>query len=462
MHFEHAKADIDMKLRFLGASGTVTGSRYLVQGRSSNVLVDCGLFQGVKSLRLKNWEPFSFSPNEISSVFLTHAHLDHSGYLPRLLNEGFRGRIYCTPATRDLCRIMLMDSAKIQEEEARFANRKGYSKHRPALPLYTAGDAHSVLERFSPIEFNKKFDHDGFQVEFTRSGHILGAAAIKIFQDGVSVTFSGDVGRPHDSIIKAPEPLPQTDYLVVESTYGDRRHPSIEASGEIARCVGEIAKSEGALLIPAFTVGRAQQVMYEIARLKRRSLIPDIPVFLDSPMAVNVTDLYVKYAGEHRLGREAVGLMCDNVKYVSTVEESKALMNQRGPRIIISASGMATGGRVLFHLENLASDPRNRIVFVGFQAAGTRGKSLTSGCQEIKIHGHYVPIKATVENIESLSAHGDYAEILDWLERSRIRPRKVFVCHGEPEASDAMRRRLEEKFHWSCVIPQVGDSWDLV
>lgn len=450
-----------MKLKFLGGAGTVTGSRYLLAGSCQNILIDCGLFQGLKTLRLKNWEPFPFPPNEISAIFLTHAHLDHSGYLPRLINEGFRGKIYCTSATFDLCRILLLDSAKIQEEEAKSANKYGYSKHRPARPLYTVGDVMSVLANFKPINFDEPFEANGFHVEFNRAGHILGAASIRFTQAGKSITFSGDVGRMNDSIMHAPDFLKQTDYLVVESTYGNRRHPANSPSEELKSFILETARRAGSIVIPAFTVGRAQQILFEIAKLKAANAIPDLPVYLNSPMATSVTDLYQKHIKDHKLSREMVHLMCDNVHYVQSPEESKALNEMTNPRIIVSASGMAVGGRVLYHLLALGEDPRNLILFAGFQAAGTRGAALVSGSREIKIHGQYMKINARVANLESLSAHADYAEILDWLDQSKISPKKVFVSHGEPEASDSMRHHIEARFPWPCSIPAIGECFDL-
>jgi metallo-beta-lactamase family protein len=457
-----------MRVEFLGGVGTVTGSRTMLTTRVGRVLVDCGLFQGLKSLRLKNWDQFPVNPKSIQAIFLTHAHLDHSGYLPRMVKEGFRGPIYCSMPTADLCKILLFDSAKLMEEEARYANKRGYSKHAPALPLYESTDVERTLTLFEPIQVDAPIEAFGMRADFFKVGHILGACGIRLSettQEGaISIVFSGDLGRPHDDVMVAPDAPLESDYLVVESTYGDRRHPQETPIEELANCISEALLSGGVLLIPAFTVGRAQQLLYAIARLKKEKRIPAIPVHVDSPMATDVTELYLKSTGFHRMGpEECVEMLRDEVRFVRSPEDSKKL-DEAGPaRIIISASGMATGGRVLHHLHALASDKRNTILFAGFQAAGTRGAALVSGVDEVKIHGQYIKIRAKVKNLGSFSAHADYEETMSWLAtRPKGKPlKRIFVNHGEPSAADALRRRISERFGWECSLPNIGDAWEL-
>ncbi len=457
-----------MRIEFLGGVGTVTGSRTMLTTRAGRVLVDCGLFQGLKSLRLKNWDQFPVDPKTIQAIFLTHAHLDHSGYLPRIVKEGFRGPIYSSMPTADLCKILLFDSAKLMEEEARYANKRGYSKHTPALPLYESIDVDRTLTLFEPIQVGAPFEAFGLSAEFFKVGHILGACGIRLTgtsaEDAASIVFSGDLGRPHDEVMVSPDAPLESDYLVVESTYGDRRHPPETPLDELANCIKDAMQSGGVLLIPAFTVGRAQQLLYAIARLKKEKRIPAIPVHVDSPMATDVTELYMKSTGFHRLGPdECVEMLRDEVRFVRTPEDSKKLDEAGSARIIVSASGMATGGRVLHHLHALAGDARNTILFAGFQAAGTRGAALVSGIDEIKIHGQYIKVIARVKNLGSFSAHADCDETLSWL---AARPKnkalkRIFVNHGEPSAADALRRRITERFGWECAIPNIGDAWEL-
>ena len=448
-------------LRFLGAAGTVTGSRYALSSGNATVLVDCGLFQGYKGLRLRNWERFPLEPSSISSVVLTHAHIDHSGYLPRLATLGFKGRIHCTQATADLCRILLPDSGRLQEEEAEFANRKGFSRHKPALPLYTEADARRVLDQLEPQPFDTAFAAaPGLQARFVPAGHILGAASVQVAWSRGSVLFSGDLGRSHDLVMNPPAAPPRSSFVVVESTYGDRLHGEIDPLDAIAPAISRAAARGGVVVIPAFAVGRAQTLMYAIHLLKKARRIPDIPVFLNSPMAANVTGIFHRHRGEHRLSREECDAMCDAARIVNTVEESKALNARRGPMVIISASGMATGGRVLHHLKAFAPDERNMIMLAGFQAAGTRGGALAQGAAEIKIHGEYVPVRAEVVNIDMLSAHADYREILGWLGKMSPPPKRAFVTHGEPASADAMRRRIEG-LGWSCSVPEHGTLVEL-
>lgn len=444
-----------IKLTFLGATGTVTGSKYLLTIGTKNILVDCGLFQGYKQLRLRNWARLPVDPRKIDAVVLTHAHIDHSGYLPLLIKNGFSGPVYSTHATRDLCGILLPDSGHLQEEEAEFANRHGFSKHSPALPLYTREDGKRALRAFTPVAFGRNVQLDKqLTLGFSPSGHILGSAFVLIRDASTSVLFSGDIGRPHELIMPAPAEMAGADYLVLESTYGDRRHESTDPQEIMASIIQRTVRRKGVVVIPAFAVGRAQTLLYCIHLLKARGAIPDIPVYLNSPMATDVTRIYHKYRSEHRLTPEQCEAMCSTAHIINSVEESIELNEKPGPMIIISASGMATGGRVVHHLKKFAPDPRNTILFSGFQAGGTRGDGLINGAETIKIHGEYVPVRAEVASIHNLSAHADYQEILDWLSHFKKPPRETYITHGEPGASDALRRRIEETKRWRCTVPE--------
>jgi metallo-beta-lactamase family protein len=451
-----------MLLRFLGAAGTVTGSRYLLQGEGTRILVDCGLFQGYKALRLRNWDTFPIQPRDLAAVVLTHAHLDHSGYLPRLVKLGFRGRVHCTEATAELCRILWPDAGRLQEEEAGYATRKRFSKHHPALPLYTEEEAIAALVMLEPQPFRQSFSPArGLQVSVTPSGHILGAASVHVAWKESSVLFSGDLGRNDDLVMAPPSPPPASRHVVVESTYGNRLHDRANPLQEIASAINRAAARGGVVVVPAFAVGRAQTVLYAIQRLKAERRIPDLPVFLNSPMAANVSDVFRRHRSEHRLSLPECEATCAVAHVVNTIEESNALNERNGPMVIVSASGMATGGRVLHHLKAFAPDERNLIMLTGFQAAGTRGAALEQGASEIKIHGEYVPVRAEVVSLDTLSAHGDYTEILGWLAQMPSQPSRTFITHGEPAAADALRVRIQDKLGWDCHIPQHGDALDL-
>ncbi len=444
-----------MEIQFLGATGTVTGSKYLVSAGGRKVLVDCGLFQGFKQLRLRNWAPLPVAPADIDTVVLTHAHLDHSGSLPLLVRDGFAGKVLCTAATRDLCEILLPDSGRLQEEEADFANRHGFSRHRPALPLYTEEQAFASLKQLVPIGFGEDIDLGcGLSLRLTRAGHLLGAATVRLHHQGRSVVFSGDLGRPHDLIMVAPDPLPPADCLVVESTYGKRRHAASDVAEEVAQVLNRTFKRGGVVVIPSFAVGRAQTLMYLIHLLKRDGRIPDVPVFLNSPMAIDATRIYRDHHDEHRLSAAESEAMCAAAKIVNTPAESKRLNERHGPMVLIAGSGMATGGRVVHHLKAFAPDARNSVLFVGYQAGGTRGAAMVAGVEAIKIHGEYVPLRAEVVNIDNLSGHADYSEILDWLRTCGTPPRQTFVTHGEPESADAMRSHIEETLGWEVRVPE--------
>ena len=452
-----------MRLTFLGATGTVTGSKYLVEHGTARVLVDCGLFQGFKQLRLRNWAPLPVPTPSLSAVILTHAHLDHSGYLPLLVKNGFRGAIHCTEATYELCRILLPDSGRLQEEEAEFANRRGYSKHSPALPLYTAADAEAALRYFRPAAFDTEFSPaPGLEVRFTPSGHILGSAFVSISADGRTLVFSGDLGRPQDPIMRAPTAIDRADFLVVESTYGDRRHPSTDPRVQLGEVIRRTIGRGGVVIVPAFAVGRAQALLYSLHLLKAEGAIPAVlPVYLNSPMAVDVTDIYHRHRAEHRLSPEECEAMCRAATFVNAPDESRALNARQFPMVIIAASGMATGGRVLHHIEAFGPDHRNTILFSGFQAGGTRGAAMVQGADAVKIHGHYVPIRAEVAVLDNLSAHADYTETLDWLAHFGPPPGRTFITHGEPSAADALRRHIAERLGWYCEVPDYLGSAEL-
>ncbi len=448
-----------MQITFLGGVGTVTGSKYLVETGGRRVLIDCGLFQGFKQLRLRNWEPLPVAPAMIDSVVLTHAHLDHSGYLPLLVRNGFKGPVWCTAATRDLCGILLPDSGHLAERDAEFANRHGFSKHHPALPLYTEADARAALPRLSPLDYRREQDlGDGLTLTFRFAGHILGAAVALLSYEGMSILFSGDLGRPNDPVMRAPEIITQSDYLIVESTYGDRKHDARDPQALLADVINRTAARGGTTVIPAFAVGRVQTVLYYLHRLKSARLMPDLPIFLDSPMAIDASDIFHAHRRDHRLSEAECRDVCGLARLTRSVEESKAIDQSRVPSVIISASGMATGGRVLHHLKAYAPDPRNSVLFAGFQAGGTRGAAMLAGAREIKIHGTQVPVRAEVINLDMLSAHADADETMDWLRKFERPPRTTFATHGEPAASDALRYRIEHDLGWTCRVPAYRDE----
>lgn len=449
-----------MKLQFLGATNTVTGSKYLLSHGARKLLVDCGLFQGYKELRLRNRAPFAIDPAQVDAVVLTHAHLDHSGYLPLLVKDGFRGKIYCSAATYDLCQLLLPDSGHLLEEEAIYANRHGFSKHTPALPLYSEADAVRALRHFHPLAFGTWFTPAaGIQCMLSPAGHILGAAIVTVRADGKTMVFSGDLGRSNDPITVAPALIDETDFLVIESTYGDKVHDPADPLIMLGKTVRETAARGGVTVIPAFAVGRAQALLYDLHRLKERGEIPArLPIYLNSPMAADTTALYRKHRREHRLGYDECSALRQAAHFVNSVAESIELNQRQVPMVIVAASGMATGGRVLHHLKAFAPDPRNTILFAGFQAAGTRGAAMLAGVDAIKIHGQYVPLRAQVAQISNLSAHADSDELMAWLRHFRRAPQRTFITHGEPEAAAALRSRIENELGWSCTVPAYLDE----
>ena len=459
-------------LTFLGAARTVTGSKYLLEASGERLLIDCGLFQGHKELRLRNWSPLPIDPSSIQWLVLTHAHLDHTGYTPRLVKEGFHGEIWASAATVDLSHLILPDSGHLQEEDAQYANKKGFSKHKPALPLYTHDEAIESLKLFRVVDETKPLElSPHFKLKFFRAGHILGARMVEVTvsEEGksVKVLFSGDIGRFPQLIIREPAVPDAADYLVCESTYGDRLHPTDDFRSRLAEIVERTAARGGSVIIPSFAIGRTQELLYLFRMLVNEEKMQALPIHVDSPMAIDATDLYRKHHEDHNLQTdefESSGhrlFAQPNVHFDRTVEESKALNECHYPAIIISASGMATGGRVLHHLVRCLPDHRNTILFVGFQAPGTRGHTIQSGAETVKIHGQQVPIRAHVETIENLSGHADYHEIMTWLRELPSAPRKTFVTHGELHAAAALQERITAELGWCAGIPAYLDSVSL-
>jgi metallo-beta-lactamase family protein len=453
----------ELTLCCLGAASTVTGSKHLLESAGKRILVDCGLFQGVKNLRELNWAPLAVDPASIDAVVVTHAHLDHTGYLPRLVKDGFRGPIVSTKATAAVAEIILTDSAYLQERDAAFLNKHKATKHHPALPLYDSDDARRTMELFKTHPFGREFGlwDGGPAVLFRRAGHILGAATVELFWQGRRMVFSGDLGRYDDPIMLDPEPVPAADYLVMESTYGDRVHEKTDPAATLATVVDETVQRGGTVVIPAFAVGRAQTLLYYLWQLRSAGKLPDVPVYLDSPMAINASDLLGSYRDDHRLPPEVYQGMCDMAAYTRDAEQSMRISASREPKIVISASGMATGGRVLHHLKAFAPDPRNTIMITGYQVPGTRGASIAAGERNVRIHGEWVPINAQVADLAMLSAHADAEELIRWAAGFTTPPRRVFVVHGEPEPADTLRRHLDLEFGWEATVPRQNQLFDL-
>jgi metallo-beta-lactamase family protein len=452
---------MSVKITFLGAASTVTGSKYLVEHEGQRLLVDCGLFQGYKQLRLRNWQPIPVTPSDVDAVVLTHAHLDHSGYLPLLYRQGYRGRVHATQGTCDLCAILLPDSGHIQEEDAAFLNRHGYSKHSPALPLYSKHDALLSLNLLHPVSTGKPFSPiPGWQVTLRSAGHILGAASVLVEVAGRRILFSGDLGRPDDFIMNPPEAAVDADTVLIESTYGNRVHPEDNLLAELGPALKRVAARGGVAVVPVFAVGRAQALLHAIAQLKAQDAIPHaLPIFLDSPMAVHTTELFMRHPELHHVQGADLKAMQHVATMVETPEQSKALSNRHGPMVILAASGMATGGRVLHHLARYLPDHRNMVILTGFQAGGTRGATLASGGKTLRLHGQDVPVQAEVVQLHSSSAHADGNQLIAWLRGMPHAPQQVYVVHGEPEAADTLRQRIERELQWRAVVPEHGSTW---
>jgi len=461
--------NIMAKIRFLGAAGTVSGSKFLIDTGETRFLVDYGMFQGPKHLRLMNWEPPQVKPSSVDHVLLTHAHIDHAGMLPVLVREGFRGKIWTTAVTAELCEISLMDAAHLQEEDARFANKMKFSKHTPALPLFTSEDAEHVMPLFRTIDYDEQTElPDGTQIRFRDAGHILGSATVEVnMLNGrpMRLVFSGDLGRYDALVLRDPAPVIQADYLVLESTYGNRVHMEDDPVKELTAIIKETAKRGGMVVIPSFAVGRTQTLLYLLRDMKVRGLIPDLPVFVDSPMARRVTDVFCRHIDEFdeeakKVFRETgeCPVHCPGLQFVHTREDSQKINDIRFPAVIVSASGMATGGRILHHLKYRLPDSRNTILFVGYQSVGTRGQLLRDGARAIKIHGEMVPVRAQIRTVDAFSGHADSIEIMRWLSKFREAPRLTFIVHGEEESSRALAREIEGTLGWKTHVPRLLES----
>lgn len=451
------------QITFCGATKTVTGSKYLIEYKDKKILVDCGLFQGLKDDRLKNRQPMPFLLKDIDAVLLTHAHLDHSGYIPLLVKNGFKGNIYCTQATFELCKIILPDSGFLQEEDARYLKSKKASKHKDPQPLYTEEDAVKCLKQFKIVRFNDKVKlGDDISFDITGAGHILGAGIITLYLYDEKIVFSGDLGRTDDEILFDPAKVKDGDYVLCESTYGDRIHKDIDPKEELGKIINKTISKGGNLIIPAFAVGRTQTILYYIYQLKKERKIPYIPIFVDSPMSIKVTNLLDDFADQHKLTYEECLEIFNDTKFTTTVEQSRRIFDSKIPSVIISASGMITGGRILHHIAHYGPDNRNTILLVGYQAMGTRGRTLQDGKKELKIHGQIVKINATVERLDNMSAHADSNELINWLNGFENKPTKLFVIHGEEKASQAFANRVENELHWNTLIPEYLQIYQLI
>lgn len=457
-------------LTFLGAARTVTGSKYLLNIDGHHVLVDCGLFQGLKELRERNWAPLPVHPASIEAVVLTHAHIDHSGWLPRLVANGFRGPIYCTPGTADLCRLVLPDAGHLQEEDARLANKGRFTKHRPALPLFTEADANQALTQLQRVNFNQPLSVlPGVDVEYMNAGHLLGSAFVRMTRSdgrGGKVLFGGDLGRYGRPVLPDPTPGVEADVLLVESTYGDRIHPAEDDGTGLAQIINDAITTKGKVIIPAFAIGRVEEVLYWLRQLEQSGRIPKIPVFVDSPMAVKALDYYTEHSEELdpdvRSGAAQVSAFATaRFEAIASVQDSKEVTAMGGPAIVISSSGMATGGRVLHHLAAALPDARNTVIFVGFQAAGTRGRKLVDGAKQTKMHGHDIAVNAKIRRLDGMSAHADAGEILRWLRTFPRAPQMTYLVHGEPTAQTALQTRIAKELKWPVTIPSHGQTVEL-
>lgn len=452
-----------LSLTFLGGAGTVTGSKTLLEFDAQKILVDCGLFQGLKTFRLLNWQPLPINPSLINSVIITHAHLDHVGYLPLLVKNGFNGNIYATPPTCDLAKIILRDSAKLQEEEAWLANQGKYAKHTPAVPLYTLKDAEESIKHLVPIgDLEWIRLTEDFSFRFLKNGHILGSAFVEIMFKGKKIVFSGDLGRANPILLEPPTKITEADYLILESTYGDRDHPKTPTEDELAKIIDDALRKKGNLIIPTFAVERAQEIMFILNLLREKNMIPKtVPIYLDSPMGIDTTDVMMKYPKWHKLSAEFCDKICHDIIKVRELKETINIIKEKKSKIIIAGSGMLSGGRALEHLKAYVEDERTTVLFVGYQAEGTRGRAMLRGAEQIKIHGKYYKVKAELKEISSFSGHADRNEIMQWLSNFTKLPKKIFLNHGELKSSDALRKTIEEKMKCECVVPLLNDKISL-
>ncbi len=454
--------DYKVSIQFLGAAGTVTGSKHLLKTPEKNILIDCGLFQGIKALRRRNWDALPFPADKIDLIIITHAHLDHTGYLPLIVKAGYKGKILMTHPTKDLTEVILRDSAKIQEEDAEKANKHGYTKHKPALPLYTLAEAEKCFSQFvsyNDDEWVKVSDDICFR--FIKNGHILGSAFVEIQCFGKRIIFSGDIGRQQSEILDAPSVIKETDFLIMESTYGDRLHPAVPSSLQLADIINSTIRKKGNIIIPSFAVGRAQELMHIITRLKKEKSIPDIPVYMDSPMGADVLAIMDKYPQWHKLPEREYVAMCKDITTIRDYHETEKVIQKKGSKLIIAASGMLTGGRVLEYIKNYIGQKKNTVLLVGYQAEGTRGRALKEGTHEIKIHGKYYQVSARVAVIGSLSGHADQGEMIGWLGNFEKKPAKIFLVHGEPMSQEAFRVKIEHEFNIPVEIPSQEQELDM-
>jgi metallo-beta-lactamase family protein len=444
------------KIKFLGASGVVTGSKFLIETSEKNILIDCGMFQGLKELRELNWIDLPVAVKNIDIVLLTHGHLDHVGYLPRLVKQGFNGQIIGTAPTLAIAEIILNDSAKINEEEAEKANKEEYSSHKPALPFYTIKDAEKTIHLFKAEVENKWIDlSENIKYRFQYNGHIIGATFIELDINGKRFVFSGDIGRKNDYLLDDPKTPKWADYLFIESTYGNKLHPKEDVEQKLANIIVDTIQKKGNLIIPSFAVERLQTLMYILWKLYKENKIPNIPIFVDSPMGNRVLDVFKRFPTWHKLPIEEYNAMCNHINIIQSYKETWETIDNKRSKIIIAGSGMVTGGRVLTYLQQLIDEPSTTVLLVGYQAEGTRGRQLLEGAHEIRFYGKYYPVKATIKTIESLSAHGDQQDLLNWMKNIKNVPEKVYLIHGEPTALDAFRVKIKDTYNWQAMIPKL-------
>ena len=452
----------NIKISFLGGAGTVTGSKHLVSTGDKNILIDCGLFQGLKELRLLNWEPLPVDPSTIDMVILTHAHLDHVGYLPRLVAQGFKGKIYCSAPTGAIAEVILLDSAKIQEEDAEMANRMGYAKHKPAKPLYTVKDAKNAINKFYDVACNQWIDiGDNIRFRLNLIAHIMGASFIELEINKKRLVFSGDIGRFDDPMLAEPHRPKHADYIIMESTYGDRHHKHEDSKKRLGEIINNSYSIGGTLIIPSFTVDRAQDFIWMIWQLKKAKKIPNIPVYLDSPMGVNVSKIYAEFDDYHKLGMDVFDEAWAHVKTVASVKETIKISGDKKPKIVIAGSGMMNGGRVLLYLQDHLQNPDSTVMIAGYQARGTRGRLIHDGVKEVKIHGNYYKVECHIEEMTSMSSHADQDGLMNWLAGLTSKPKTVFIVHGESQAANALRVKINHTLKWDVAIPKLNESYEL-
>lgn len=452
-----------VKVHFLGASGTVTGSKFCLETDDQNILIDCGMFQGRKDLRRSNWEPLPFSVGLIDVVLLTHGHLDHTGYLPRLVKAGFKGKIIGTAPTLAITKIILLDSAKINEEEAEIANKEGYSKHRPALPLYNIQDAENTITLFRAEEINQWTQlSENIRYRFRYNGHIIGSTFIEIEISGKRFVFSGDVGRPNDILLDPPVKPEWADFLFIESTYGNKLHPQDKVEDRLVDLVTKTLYERGNLLIPSFAVERLQSLMYLFWKLYKKNKIPNIPIFIDSPMGNNVLSIFKRFPNWHKLSTNEYKAMCAHVNIIDSYKQTWETIDDPRPKIVIAGSGMVTGGRILTYLKQFIDNPNTNVLLVGYMAEGTRGRALLDGVPELKIFGKYYPVKASIHHEESLSAHADQKELIDWMDSIKNIPERVFLIHGEQEALLEFKIKIVDVYKWHVHIPEIFETVKLI